>query len=431
MENPSFMFSSGPIELKEEGEDFFAEGYLSTSKLDFVNDIVTKECLLNMAEQMKSRTIKMDVEHESFRGDTNLDREINKTIIPIGKIDDFSIDEKGLKIKTILNKHSKRFGEVKNSIRDGFLDAFSIAFIPVESKTEMRDGKEVRLLHKVDLLNSAYTGNPVNTDTSMTNVFAKSLEFLREQEKAKPKKPTPQPDPHKESEDEDEEEDKTGKHPKKKKKNYKAYEKDGAHAHTKEEPLGLHNHPEIESMIRNVGEQVNDRIDFLSDRVYDSLEDSVEPRALKAKLKKEKHSHENDIIKLKEVKQMTEEEKAEEKQSESEKEESGSESEKEKSEGKAKKKLEEEEEGKKKVSKKDEGSEEEDEDESKEKSEEESKEESGSEETEKKSLKELQKDMTEVKAALKRPMLKSKIDQEDKSKNFVEEKALNPLDIIA
>ena len=45
MEKPSFIFSSGPIELKEEGENFFVEGHISTSDLDLVNDIVTKDCI--------------------------------------------------------------------------------------------------------------------------------------------------------------------------------------------------------------------------------------------------------------------------------------------------------------------------------------------------------------------------------------------------
>jgi len=54
MEQASFIFSSDNIELKSEGENFFVEGYISTSDLDMVNDIVTKACLLDMAEQMKS-----------------------------------------------------------------------------------------------------------------------------------------------------------------------------------------------------------------------------------------------------------------------------------------------------------------------------------------------------------------------------------------
>lgn len=329
MENPNFIFSSGPVELKQEKEDFFVEGHISTSDLDLVNDIVTKNCLLDMASQMQERTIKLDIEHESFRGSTDLEKEINKTIIPAAKIDDFSIDKKGLKIRAMLNRHVSRFNEVKNSIKDGFLDAFSIAFIPVESKTEMRDGQEVRMLNKIRLLNVAFTGNPVNTSSTMTNVFAKSLEFL--EEKGKPKKPTPQPDPHKEPEEDEDEEEKK----KKEKKN--------------------HNHSK------------------------------------------------DDIIKLQEVKKMTEEENKEEKPSESEE------------------KPEEKTEEAPKEEKKDEEPEEKEEE-----SEEESKESTTEEE-----VKTLKKEMMEVKAVLKRPLLKSKVEQQDKANEFAEEKSLNPLDVIA
>ncbi len=265
MENPNFIFSSGPIELKEEGTNFFVEGHISTSDLDLVNDIVTKECIIDMAEQMRERTIKLDVEHESFKGKTDLEMEINKTIIPAAKIDDFLIDEKGLKVRAMLNKHVSRFNEVKNSIQDGFLDAFSIAFMPVKETIQEKGGKQIRMLDKINLLNVAFTGNPVNTYASIDQVFLKSLDYLGE--KAKPKKPKPQPDPHKEPEEEEEEE--KGK----KKKKYKACEKDGAHAHAKNEPLGLHNHPEVENMIRILGDQVNERINFLSDRIFDLVDD--------------------------------------------------------------------------------------------------------------------------------------------------------------
>ena len=178
MDQPSFIFSSDKLELKSENENFYVEGYISTSDLDLVNDVVTKGCLLDMAEQMKNKTIKFDVEHESFRGKSNLDREVNKTKIPVAKTDDFLMDKKGIKVRAMLNRHSSRFNEVKGSIEDGFLDAFSIAYVPVKSVDEIREGKTIRRLDKINLLNVAFTGNPVNTEAKMTNVFLKSLEFL-------------------------------------------------------------------------------------------------------------------------------------------------------------------------------------------------------------------------------------------------------------
>ncbi|MCH8329730.1 MAG: hypothetical protein IIB81_05075, partial [Nanoarchaeota archaeon] len=87
----------------------------------------------------------------------------------------------------------------------------------------------------------------------------------------------------------------------------KAYEKDGAHVHA-EEPLGLHNHPEIENIVQGEVRNLHERINRLSDRLYDSLDDSPESIPLKSKIKEEKHNHESDIIKLQEVKNMNTEE---------------------------------------------------------------------------------------------------------------------------
>ena len=77
MEEMEFRFSSGPIELKEEGKNFYVEGYISTSDLDLVNDIVTKNCIVDMGEQMRERVLKLDVEHESFKGDMLHEAQLN------------------------------------------------------------------------------------------------------------------------------------------------------------------------------------------------------------------------------------------------------------------------------------------------------------------------------------------------------------------
>ena len=45
-----------------------------------------------------------------------------------------------------------------------------------------RDGKSIRLLDDLNLLNVALTGNPVNPNASMTSVMAKSLEFMKDKE---------------------------------------------------------------------------------------------------------------------------------------------------------------------------------------------------------------------------------------------------------
>lgn len=164
-------------ELKFVGENT-VEGYITTGDVDLVNDIVTPDCMMDMLSQMKGRTIKVDIEHESFRGKSNTEKELNKTIIPIGKITDSALESKGIKVRTELNMHSKRYEEVKGSIKDGFLDAFSIAYVPIQTRKEVKDGKEIRRLEKVNLLNVAYTGNPVNTEAGFTDVILKSITEL-------------------------------------------------------------------------------------------------------------------------------------------------------------------------------------------------------------------------------------------------------------
>lgn len=340
MEDAHFIFTSDPIELKSEGEDFFVEGYISTSDLDLVNDIVTKACLLDMAEQMKNRSIKLDVEHESFRGNSELETEINKTIIPAAKIEDFLMDKKGLKVRAKLNKHSRRFNEVKGSIEEGFLDAFSIAYIPEKSTPQIKDGQQVRMLDKIKLLNVAFTGNPVNTEAKMVNVFTKSLDFLEKKEtELKKKYPWDQciADQTK-----------------------KGYSKERAAKICGAIRAGKVSHKDIQEY-----ERVKSIID---------------------------HNHESELIKLKEVKMSEENEKVGEepvvKPEEKKPEEPTKSSEEEDS---AKKELAE----------------------------------------VKSRLDKTEKELAEVKSLLNKPVLKSRVEQQDKSDNFVEKKAQNPLDLIA
>lgn len=332
MEEAHFIFTSEPIELKAEGEDFFVEGYISTSDIDLVNDIVTKGCIQDMADQMRQRTIKFDVEHESFRGKSNLEIETNKTIIPAAKVDDFLIDKKGLKVRAKLNKHSQRFDEVKGSIQDGFLDAFSIAYVPMKSTMVTKGGQQVRMLDKINLLNVAFTGNPVNTEAKMTNVFAKSLDFLKEQEEK------------------------------------------SASSRTQARNEALHEEDQ-ENKLEETDEEKKKK----------------EEEAKKKKEESKNHIHESDKIKLQEVIHKMSEEN-----------------------GKVEEKSEATAEQKATIPEK-------------------VVDEKNNELMEVKSeLATVKSEIAEIKAMLKKPMLKSKVEQQDKSDNFVEKKSSqNPLDLIA
>jgi len=216
-----------------EGEEISMEGFISTTHKDLVNDVVTKKCLESMKAQIMDRNIKLDLEHEAFRGETKEQQEINKTKIPVGRLSDAIIEQVsdnnfGLRVKSVLNRFNESFEKVRGNVVNKFLDAYSIAFIPTEIKEEIVDGEKIRFLDDVRLLNVALTGNPCNTKAQINEVFMKSMDAVEEYKrekltnpeianklevKAQSKKPKPQPDPHKEPE---EEEDEVEKKPKKK-----------------------------------------------------------------------------------------------------------------------------------------------------------------------------------------------------------------------
>jgi len=242
--NQVFSFHSDTINFKtlegKEGKEFFIEGYISTGDIDLVNDIVTKACLDDMTNQFDDRVIKLDFEHEAFRGKDDFESQLNKTKIPLGKSIKTVRDEKGVKVTWKMNPTWNKFDEKGNvtmtfkdiwkNVEEGYYDAYSIAYIPLSTAQQNVKGVDARLLDKVNLFNVALTGNAINPNASMTNIMAKSLEWLKEKE-------------------------------------LKGYEKDGAHAHTKEEPLGIHNHPEIENILRKEVDWLNDRINSLRERI--------------------------------------------------------------------------------------------------------------------------------------------------------------------
>ena len=194
-QEPVFVFYSDTLQHKsvdtKSGKKYYVEGYISTGDLDLVNDIVTKGCMDDMTEQFNNRVIKLDFEHEAFRGKSNTESMINKTRIPLGKAVDRNRDENGVKVKWELNTTWKKFDEKGNvvmnfddvwsNIKNQYYDAFSIAYVPTRTASSSKEGKDIRLLDKLNLLNVALTGNPINPGAraTMSAVMAKSLEYMK------------------------------------------------------------------------------------------------------------------------------------------------------------------------------------------------------------------------------------------------------------
>jgi HK97 family phage prohead protease len=161
------------IGLKAEKE-YFITGYISTADLDRDNEIVSREAMADMLQQLKAGNIKLDIEHQTFTGEND---------IPIGRIVDAKLDEKGLWVKATLNKNHTKFEEVWKSIKAGFLDAFSIAYKVRDVVEDFVNGIQARILRSVELLNVAITGNPMNPHATMTESFAKSMKSFKIKDK--------------------------------------------------------------------------------------------------------------------------------------------------------------------------------------------------------------------------------------------------------
>ncbi|MCF7861196.1 HK97 family phage prohead protease [Candidatus Woesearchaeota archaeon] len=154
-------------------KEYVVSGYISTPEVDLVNDVVTKSCMEDMLAQIKAGNVKLDFEHETIH-EENLDKN------PVGRIVDAKLDSKGLWVKAILNSANERFKEIWGSIKGGFLNAFSIAFKAVEAVTKYLEGKTVRLLNKVKLVNVGLTGTPVNEECRMDGIFVKAIKKLED-----------------------------------------------------------------------------------------------------------------------------------------------------------------------------------------------------------------------------------------------------------
>ena len=133
-----------------------------------------------MLEQINKSSIMLDYEHEAFRDDP--------TILPVGKIVEARLDDRGLWCKAKLNPSSPKFDNLWQSIKGGFLKAFSIAFKPLNTVSKSVGDSVVRVIDDLQLLNVAITGNPVcqgavMTDYGFKSVVLKALQDIKTEEK--------------------------------------------------------------------------------------------------------------------------------------------------------------------------------------------------------------------------------------------------------
>jgi HK97 family phage prohead protease len=167
----SYTFTTDQItfsktELKGE-KQAYVTGYISVPDVDLYDDVVTTKAMDSMLKQIQDSVITIDYEHEAWRDDNSL--------LPVAKIVEAKVDDRGLWVKAILNRHSPKFKALWGSIEDGFINAFSIAFKPLKTVEKTLGGTTVRLIDELKLLNVAFTGAPVNRGAIVTGFGMKSI----------------------------------------------------------------------------------------------------------------------------------------------------------------------------------------------------------------------------------------------------------------
>lgn len=145
----------------------YVTGYISVPEIDLYDDLITPAALKSMLRQITEKTITLDYEHEAWRDDN--------TILPVGKIVEAKVDERGLWVKAQLNSHSPKYKALWGSVKEGFVNAFSIAFKPLKTVEKSIGDTKVRLIEELELLNVALTSNPVNKGATMTGHSMKSV----------------------------------------------------------------------------------------------------------------------------------------------------------------------------------------------------------------------------------------------------------------
>lgn len=172
----NFTYSSKIERIETKDGQTYVIGPISTDEVDGIKDKVELVCLEDMKNQILEGSVKLDIDHEVWR-----DEEPGR-LQPIGKAVDAWIEKVGnihkLMVKWLLNKSHPRFKEIVAQIKDGFYDAFSIAFQPVEAVKNAVT--EIRHLFKVILENVGLTAYPMNKGCTGAAVVTKSLDYMEQ-----------------------------------------------------------------------------------------------------------------------------------------------------------------------------------------------------------------------------------------------------------
>jgi len=189
-------FKLSETELKSE-KKLHLEGFISTTKKDSNNDIVSEKGQLSLVSQIKERIkngthVTMDLDHESYERDKNDPLKTTGVIlnkIPVALIDDVELVRvDGItktKVKATVNEDHPLYESIKRSIKNNYLHSFSIAYKVIDGFIDVVDGVKTRILDDVVIRNIGMTGVPVNDDAGFQVSLKSYIKKMEQEEQIK------------------------------------------------------------------------------------------------------------------------------------------------------------------------------------------------------------------------------------------------------
>ena len=145
----------------------YVEGYISAPIKDLENEEISEEALQKVVSELTNPPYnKVFLEHAPFKQNTPA---IEK--IPIGIIEEAEFKNGKPWVRVKLNKAHPLYEAVKQSLEEGFLDAFSISFKPLKTK---KQGSRI-IITDLQILEVSLVGLPANPEATVERVYEKQL----------------------------------------------------------------------------------------------------------------------------------------------------------------------------------------------------------------------------------------------------------------
>ena len=155
------------LDVRDDEKNVYVEGYASAAVKDMDNEIISEEALQKVvAEIVKTPYNKLFLDHAPWKREAPATEKI-----PIGVIVDAKLVDGKLWIKAKLNKAHPHFEVVYRSLRDKFIDAFSIGFKTLKAKKQ----GDRTVITDLKVLEVSLVGIPANPEAVVESVYEKQF----------------------------------------------------------------------------------------------------------------------------------------------------------------------------------------------------------------------------------------------------------------